>query len=394
MSALSNPNQRPGICGLGAVSGYGWGKEKLWEGVLSGRSAVSMVTVDGREYLAARPASEGPEGSIRDHPSRYGRALFAATREAVADARSRGWVPGARVGMIGAGSVGDVEYRRSYLGEHHGHMRNRDYLGLIPSTAPAMLLRDLGFSGGPVMNIQAACAATNVALVVAWQWLVSGFATDVIVAACDFSALPEDADQFSRMGALAVKGDPLDVCRPFQTGSVGFVVGEAAATLIMSNRSDGPYGLFLGGSMVQDPYHPIALNPDLTELVNTFEGALSAAGVGRGDVTYLYTHGTGTAQNDAAEIGVAEKVLESDVTFLATKPLTGHCQGASAGVEGVLALLGLERGIMGSVKPVATSYPALAAGPSVRRDGLVLKSAIGMGGFNSAVVYAPVDCQG
>jgi 3-oxoacyl-[acyl-carrier-protein] synthase II len=272
-------------------------------------------------------------------------------------------------------------------------MRNRDYLGLIPSTAPAMLLRSLGFSGGPVMNIQAACAATNVALVVAWQWLVSGFATDVIVAACDFSALPEDAEQFSKMGALVVKGDPLDACRPFQAGSAGFVVGEAAATLIMSACSDGAYGLFLGGSMVQDPYHPISVNPDLTELVNTFEGALSAAGIGRRDVTYLYTHGTGTAQNDAAEIGVAEKVLDPSVTFLATKPLTGHCQGASAGVEGVLALLGLERGIMASIEPVGTAYPALAPGPRPRREGLVLKSAIGMGGFNSAVIYAPKDYQ-
>ena len=393
MSALSNPNLRTGICGLGAVSGYGWGKESLWEGVLSGRSAVRMVSVDGREYLAARPTPEGPEGSARDHPSRYGRALFAATREAVADARTRGWSPGSRVGMIGAGSVGDVEYRRSYLGEHHGRLRNRDYLGLIPSTAPAMLLRDLGFSGGPVMNIQAACAATNVALVVAWQWLVSGFATDVIVAACDFSALPEDADQFFKMGALAVKGDPLDMSRPFQEGSRGFVVGEAAATLIMSSRYDKGYGLFLGGSIVQDPYHPISLNPDLTELVNTFEGALLSAGVGRRDVSYLYSHGTGTSQNDAAEIGVAEKVLDSDVTFLATKPLTGHCQGASAGVEGVLALLGLERGTMPSVMPVANAYSRLARGPEPRRDGLVLKSAIVMGGFNSAVLYAPPDFQ-
>jgi len=46
---------------------------------------------------------------------------------------------------------------------------------------------------------------------------------------------------------------------------------------------------------------------------------------------------------------------------------------------------------MPSVQPVAAAYPALATGPTARRDGLVLKSAIGMGGFNSAVVYAPKD---
>jgi len=222
-------------------------------------------------------------------------------------------------------------------------------------------------------------------------WLVSGMATDVIIAACDFSAVPEDVAQFQRMGALAASGDPLQVCRPFQPGSKGFVVGEAAASLVLSAHVDDPYALALGGSMVQDPFHPISINPDVTELVNSYESALVSAGVGREEIAYLYTHGTGTAQNDAAEIAVSEKVLEPTVTFLATKPLTGHCQGASAGVEIVLTALGFARGIMPSVIPVDTAYPALAPGPEARRPGLVMKTAMGMGGFNSAVVLAPYE---
>ena len=388
MRGLVPSMHRPAICGVGAVTGYGWDVEALWNGVLSGRSAASEVTVDGYTYLAARPPAAGSE---EDHPSRYGQALFAATRAAVADARRRGWVPGDRVGLIGAGSLGDVEFRRSYLTERGGKLRNREYLGLMPSTAPAMLLRDLGLAGGPVMNIQAACAATNVAMVMARLWLVSGMATDVIIAACDFSAVPEDVAQFQRMGALAASGDPLQVCRPFQPGSKGFVVGEAAASLVLSAHVDDPYALALGGSMVQDPFHPISINPDVTELVNSYESALVSAGVGREEIAYLYTHGTGTAQNDAAEIAVSEKVLEPTVTFLATKPLTGHCQGASAGVEIVLTALGFARGIMPSVIPVDTAYPALAPGPEARRPGLVMKTAMGMGGFNSAVVLAPYE---
>ncbi len=379
--------RQPAICGIGGVSGYGWGVQHLWEGVLSGRSAVTEVTVGRHTYLAARPPVSDKED---DHPSQYGRALFAATREAVADARSRGWSPGPRVGLIGAGSLGDIDFRRTYLTERGGRLRNRDYLGLMPSTAPAMLLRDLGLSGGPVMNVQAACAATNIAVVMARLWLEAGMATDVIVAGCDFSAVPEDVLQFHRMGALATTGDPLQVCRPFQPGSKGFLVGEAAATMVLSTRVDDPYGRVLGGSMVQDPFHPISINPDLTELVNTFESAIVSAGVDRDEIAYLYTHGTGTAQNDAAEIGVAEKVLGNDVTFLATKPLTGHCQGASAGVELVLSCLGFVHGVMPSVLPVADDpYRALSKGPQPRRDGLVMKSALGMGGFNSAVILAP-----
>jgi 3-oxoacyl-[acyl-carrier-protein] synthase II len=380
--------RRPTICGVGAVSGYGWGADALWKGALSGRSAVRPIDFEGHTYLAARP----PEGGCSDdHPSRYGRALFAATREAVVDAQSTGWSPGRRVGLIGASSIGDVEYRRSYLLHQGGKLRGRDYLGLMPSTAPAMLMRDLGFIGGPVMNIQAACASFNVALVLANLWLATGMATDVIVATSDFSAMPEDAAQFSKLGALATCGDPLDVCRPFQPGSKGFVVGEAAAALVLSTRGDSPYGSVLGGSMLHDPYHPIAINPDLSCLYDTFEGALVSAGVDVDDVSYLYTHGTGTAQNDAAEIAVSEKILNPDVTFVATKPLTGHCQGASAGVEAVLIALSSARRLLPSVLPVESPYWALAPGTEALRPGLILKSAIGMGGFNSAVVFAPVE---
>lgn len=388
MSRATPSTHRPAICGIGAVTGYGWGVDSLWNGVLSGVSAARDVTAGGQTYLAARPPSCGSDD---DHPSRYGQALFAATREAVADARARGWEPGPRVGLIGAGSLGDVEFRRTYLTERGGRLRNREYLGLMPSTAPAMLLRALGLSGGPVMNVQAACAATNVAIVMARLWLMSGMATDVIVAASDFSAVPEDVAQFQRMGALVASGDPLQVCRPFQAGTRGFVVGEAAASLVLTDRVDDPYGVVLGGSMVQDPFHPISINPDLTELINTFEGALASAEVGREEISYLYTHGTGTVQNDAAEIGVAEKVLDPDITFLATKPLTGHCQGASAGVEVVLTALGFTHDLMPSVVPVDTPYRALSEGPQPRRPGFVLKSALGMGGFNSAVVIAPTS---
>jgi 3-oxoacyl-[acyl-carrier-protein] synthase II len=378
--------RRPAICGVGAVSGYGWSAEDLWKGVTSGKSAVHPIDFEGHTYLAARP----PEGgSPEDHPSRFGRALFAATREAVGDARNHGWQPGRRVGLISASSIGDVEYRRSYLRHHDGKLRNRDYLGLMPSTAPAMLMRDLGFSGGPVMNIQAACASVNVAILLANLWLASGMATDVIVAASDFSAMPEDAAQFQRLGALAIQGDPLDVCRPFQPGSKGFVVGEGAAALVLALRHETPYGSVLGGSMLHDPYHPISINPDLSCLVETFNSALDSADVAVDDVTYLYAHGTGTAQNDSAEIAVAEKTLRPDVTFIATKPLTGHCQGASAGIEAVLIALASARRVMPSVTPVESPHPALANGTETLRPGLVAKSALGMGGFNSVVVFAP-----
>jgi 3-oxoacyl-[acyl-carrier-protein] synthase II len=50
--------------------------------------------------------------------------------------------------------------------------------------------------------------------------------------------------------------------------------------------------------------------------------------------------------------------------------------------------LGYENGIIPAPKRVAKGHPRLLDGPTLRRDGLTMKSSIGMGGHNSAVILA------
>ncbi|OYV23817.1 MAG: hypothetical protein B7W97_02070, partial [Mycobacterium sp. 20-66-4] len=56
-------------------------------------------------YLATIAA----EGDRRDGPSRFMRSLRFAAREAVTDARQRGWRPGPVVGVVHSLVLGDVE---------------------------------------------------------------------------------------------------------------------------------------------------------------------------------------------------------------------------------------------------------------------------------------------
>ncbi len=59
-----------------------------------------------------------------------------------------------------------------------------------------------------------------------------------------------------------------------------------------------------------------------------------------------------------------------------------------SGVELVAACLAYENGVVPAPKQVARGHERLLDGPTLRRDGLTLKSSIGMGGHNSAVVLA------
>jgi 3-oxoacyl-[acyl-carrier-protein] synthase II len=80
--------------------------------------------------------------------------------------------------------------------------------------------------------------------------------------------------------------------------------------------------------------------------------------------------------------------LLTDAEVYSVKPLVGHCQGAAAMVELAAACLAYETGIVAAPPQVAPGHPRLVDGASLRRDGLTLKSSIGMGGHNSALILA------
>lgn len=80
--------------------------------------------------------------------------------------------------------------------------------------------------------------------------------------------------------------------------------------------------------------------------------------------------------------------LLTDADVYSIKPLVGHCQGAASAVELVATCMAYETGIIAAPPQVAPGHPRLVDGTTLRRDGLTLKSSIGMGGHNSAIILA------
>lgn len=372
-----------GIAGIGLVSGYGWGRKFFWDGLRSGCSAATRRPVgDVTGPCTFVPDGGDPEDSV----TLFGRALYASGREAVADARERGWEPGDRVGLIMCTSLGEVKGWRDLYFEHGGKVRRRHYLQLLPSTAPSMFMAEHNFTG-PSCNVSSACASGNVAMILAQQWISTGFATDVIVSATDLSITPENAWGFHTLGAIGTEGEAEDACRPFQEGSQGFVAGEASvAFVIAAGGHVETYASILGGAMTHDAFHPIAIKPDGLQVAAAYVDALEAAGVSAENVRYFNAHGTGTALNDWTEATVVDRLFPEHVSIYATKPLHGHCQGAAAAVELAVAALSYETSEIPAPRIVGEAHPRLLDGLTRREPGATLKSAIGMGGYNTAVV--------
>ncbi|QEM44443.1 beta-ketoacyl synthase N-terminal-like domain-containing protein [Mycolicibacterium grossiae] len=375
------------VVGIGAVTGYGWGRSALWDGLLSGKPAAELIEGYGADGGAAWLARVPSGGDVRDGASRSARAMRAAAREAIDDAAARGWTPGRRVGLLHAVVLPEIEEWREFYLADGGQRKVRDYLALMPSTPVSMLMQEYGFHG-PAMNVSAMCASGNAGLITAKTWLDAGLVDDVVFIATDLSLTPENVAHFVKLGVAVVDVEPLDACRPFQRGSRGFAVGEASVAFVMSGKGSA-YTRLLGGAMTHDAFHVTSVDPARTYVDECVRDALHAAGVAPSDVRYLNAHGPGTQQCDTAEAGVLDELFGGRPQVFSVKPLTGHCQGAAAAVEVAATALGYEGGVIPAPPAVAAGHARLLDGPTPMAGGITLKTSLGMGGQNSAVVFAP-----
>jgi 3-oxoacyl-[acyl-carrier-protein] synthase II len=381
--------QQVGMCGIGVVSGYGWGRELLWDGLVSGQPAARASPGLGRtpdEVVWAAVVPDG--GAPEDGQSRFARAMRAAAREAIDDAGTRGWQPGRRVGLLHAVVLGEVDLWRDFYTTRNGRLSVHEYLALMPSTPMSTLMREYGFHG-PAMTVSAMCASGNAGLITAKSWLDAGIVDDVVFVATDLSLTPENVLHFVRLGVAIVDAEPLEACRPFQQGSRGFIMGEASVSFVLSTSATRPYALTLGGAMSHDAHHVTSIDPELTEVIRCVEEALANSGVPASAVRYFNAHGPGTLQCDRAEATVLDRLFPADTGIYSVKPLTGHCQGAASAVEVAVTALAYDRGLVPAPPTVAPGHPRLLNGPTPITGGITVKSSLGMGGHNSAVVLAP-----
>ncbi|MFF5990970.1 beta-ketoacyl synthase N-terminal-like domain-containing protein [Prauserella flavalba] len=377
------------ICGIGAVTGYGWGREILWDGLVSGKPAAVLTGGFGRNRDESVWIATVPEGGDpADGRGRFARAMRASAREAIEDAKGRGWTPGRRVGLLHAVVIGEAYLWKDFYVTDKGKLRLRDYLALMPSTPMSTFMQEYGFHG-PAMNVSAMCASGNAGLLTAKAWLDAGIVDDVVLVATDLSLTPENVLHFTRLGVAVANREPLDGCRPFQEGSRGFVMGEASVGMVLSNRSDRPYAVTLGGAMSHDAYHVTSIDPAFPEVRRCFVEALDNARVPAEEVRYVNAHGPGTKQCDKVEAAILEELFRPDTGIYSVKPLAGHCQGAASAVEVAVAALGYERGVIPAPPCVAEAHPQLLHGEFGVDGGLTVKSSLGMGGHNSVVVLGP-----
>ncbi|MEM9291977.1 MAG: beta-ketoacyl-[acyl-carrier-protein] synthase family protein [Acidobacteriota bacterium] len=417
------------ITGIGAVSAFGWGREALWQGLVSPpaggvirrgerfdvRGQRTELVAEVPPEPAASTATSLPEPPSRPprFPLRRRRRSRAddfavdAAREALGLAR---WSTddGGRFRPLGPRS--GVFFGTSTAGMPEGE-EVFDRLLDRPGSAPRLgsvvshqmngpgdeVARTFGIQGA-VETLSSACAAAALALGEALDALQQGEIDVALAGGSDVLC------QLTYSGFNALRAMDESPCRPFRGDRAGLSLGEGAGVLVLersdfaARRGARPLARLLGAGASCDAHHMTAPHPEGEGAERAIRAALTNAAVSPSSITLVNAHGTGTPHNDSAEalaLGRLFQQAPEGPPVTSTKGAVGHLLGASGALEAVATVLCLHHrqahptpgSEAGAEEELAVDLVTRSPRP-LPESSHALSSSFAFGGANAALIFA------
>jgi 3-oxoacyl-[acyl-carrier-protein] synthase II len=195
---------------------------------------------------------------------------------------------------------------------------------------------------------------------------------------------------------------PEKASRPFDKGRDGFVAGEGSGILVLEEyeharkRGARIYAELVGYGATADANHITSPAPEGEGGQRAMRMALRDAGISADQVGYVNTHGTSTPQGDVAECQAINKVFgehaRNGLLVSSTKSMTGHLLGAAGGLEAVVTVMALTRGVLPPTINVEEQDPEcqLDVIPNQARERRIeyaMSNSFGFGGTNAVVLF-------
>jgi 3-oxoacyl-[acyl-carrier-protein] synthase II len=408
-----NGRRRVVITGLGALTPLGNDPESTWAGLVAGRSGATEITqFDSSDYavhFACEVKDFDPTEFIDRKQARrmdrFAHLIVAAARQAEADSGISIADEPDRIGAAIATGIGGLKAFQDCHSEllERGPDRVNPFSipEIIPNMGAAWVSMQLG-TQGPLSSQCTACAASNMAIGDGLDAIRLGRADVMLCGGTEAPITEVGIAGFSAMRALSRRNDePEKASRPFDTGRDGFVMGEAGAVVVLEElehaqaRGAKIYAELLGYGLSSDAQHITEPDPSGENPARAMTMAFRDAGVDPGEIDYINAHGTSTPLGDAAETRVIKLALGEEnarkTPVSSTKGATGHCLGAAGAVEGMFAILAVNRGVLPPTINYEDPDPEcdLDYIPNESREADVrtsVSNSFGFGGHNAAIV--------
>lgn len=398
------------ITGAGVVSAGGNSVGELWE---SARSATVHATWRDFEFgdgALHRAVCAVPDFDPQLAPYPRARKLDRGAQMALAAADQAwaqaglgdGGISPERIGVVIGTSRGPLE--KTALSMNAGHLAR-----ILPSFSASCTIGSFGGAisqflaiYGPSCTVSATCASAAAAIAFGAEQILLGLADVMLVGGADAALHPVIIAPLDAAGVLGSDDDPSKTCRPFDRTRNGICLGEGAGILVLESgrsarqRGAKTLGRLVGWAKGVENAGRAGVGQGGAMLANTMNRALHAAGLSPDAIDYLNTHGTGTVANDVAEATAIRKVFgdpPSTPPCSSTKPVTGHCLGATPAMEAILCLQALQHQ---TIPPTANCHdqdPACAIDTvplHARETSLktVMSTSLGFWGNHAALVFA------
>ncbi len=365
----SIPKRRVVITGLGAVANVGTDVPSMWQSVVEGRCGIGPITAFNQdEQWTARIAGEVHDWDpaqridVREAKRMDRFCLFGvyAAAEAADDCGIDfdAGDPYRRGVVIGSGIGGILTIEQG-----HTKLLKTGPRKVSPFTVPKLMVNacagnvSIRYDLRGVNSATAtACATGGHAIGTAYYLIQRGDAEVMLAGGAEASITPLCIASFASMKALSTRNhEPENASRPFDRDRDGFVLGEGAAVVVLEEldhakaRGARIYAEMVGFGSTCDASHIAAPDPEGVGAMRAMKAAICDAGLNLDEVDYINAHGTSTPLGDAAEV-YAVKALFGDhastIVMSSTKSMTGHMLGAAGGLESVVSILVVDRGVI------------------------------------------------
>ena len=402
------------VTGMGMVSPLGTGVEKTWEALIQGKSGVGRITkFDPTGFdtqIAAEIKDFAPENFIDKKEARrmdiFIQFAMAAAIMAMEDAQLKITPENAeRVGVVvgaGLGGLSTIEsFHKVLLEKGPGRISPFFIPMLIVNEAPGQISMRFG-AKGPNSSVVTACATGNHNIGDAWKIIQRGDADAILAGGVESTITPLAVSGFNAMKALSTRNsEPERASRPFDKDRDGFVMGEGSGIILLEEmeqalkRGAKIYAEIVGYGLTGDAYHITAPAPDGEGAARCMAMAIRDAGIRPEEVDYINAHGTSTDYNDLYETIAIKTVFKEHarkVPISSTKSMTGHLLGGAGGVESIITILTMTRGVIPPTINYETPDPNcdLDYVPNVARQAEVrvaLSNSFGFGGTNAVLIF-------
>lgn len=411
----TNKSRRVVVTGMGAVSPFGVGVEKLWDNLVQGNSGIKLISIfdtTGHSVKIAGEVSDFNPGEYLDKKEakrmdRYCQFAMVAADEAMKMSGLEGNIKPERLGVIvgsAAGGIGTIEKNDRVI-------VNRGPSKCSPFCVPMMIV-DISAgrisiahnAKGPNKCAVSACATAAHCLGDAYRAIQYGDADAIIAGGAEAAVTELGMAGFTSARTLSSRNDaPEKASRPFDKDRDGFVMGEGAGILVLEElehakaRGANILAEMVGYGATGDAHDIVAPHPDGDGAARAMECALNDADLTPEDIAYINTHGTSTPLGDIGETKAVKRVFgeyaKNGLLVSSSKSMTGHLLGAAGGIEAATCVKTIQSGVV--TPTINLENPSdecdLDYVPNKSRKvediKAVMSNSFGFGGHNASLIF-------